>query len=195
MKIILDSCMILSVLVLLNLGIVGSLSADQATYCSKGMTLCNGTHCTDLKSDESACGSCGNICTIGTSCINGTCKCLEGETLCGGRCVDTSFDFNNCGKCGNSCPAGQFCINGGCTCANGNLFCNGTCIDKDIDDNNCGECGNVCPPGTGCSGGACYPYYSNQYQQGQAPYQSSLPASVPDRHISVTFSKGATVSS
>ena len=159
------SCIILSVLTLLSFGIIGSLSAAPSSIsCPKDMTVCeNGTHCADLISDESNCGSFGNVCPIGTSCINGTCKCLEGETLCGGRCVDTSFDPNNCGKCGGYCPGEQFCTNGGCGCTAGNLFCNGTCIDKNIDDNNCGKCGNVCPSGTGCSAGTCYPYGEARY--------------------------------
>lgn len=175
MKKIYVSCIILSILILLSFGIISGLStATNPIACPRNMTVCeNGTHCTDLESDESNCGSCGNICPIGTSCLNGTCHCLEGETLCNGKCVDVSFDFNNCGKCGNSCPGEQFCTSGGCGCTTGNLFCNGTCIDKNFDDNNCGQCGNICPSGTGCSSGACYPYNYNQYLQGQMPYQTS----------------------
>ena len=151
---------ILSVLALLNLGIIGSLSADQTASCPKGMTLCNETHCADLNSDESACGSCGNICAPGYSCLNGTCACLAGETSCSGMCVNTEFDANNCGKCGISCDlsAGQFCSNGTCVCTTGNIACNGTCIDKGFDDNNCGKCGNACPSGLFCSVGTCWPY-------------------------------------
>lgn len=149
---------IFSVLALLNLGIIGSLSADQTASCPKGMTLCNGTHCADLKSDESACGSCGNICLPGYSCLNGMCACLAGETPCSGRCVNTEFDSNNCGKCGISCPATQFCNNGSCVCTTGNIFCNGTCIDKGFDDNNCGKCGNACSSGSFCSVGTCWSY-------------------------------------
>jgi hypothetical protein len=160
MKRIHHNCIILSVLVLLNLGVIGSLSADQTTSCPKGMTICNGTHCTDLKSDESACGSCGNICAPGYSCLNGTCACLPGETSCNGRCIDTRLDVNNCGKCGISCATsgGQFCNNGTCVCTTGNLLCNGTCIDIGFDDNNCGKCGNVCASGSFCSVGTCHPY-------------------------------------
>jgi hypothetical protein len=159
MKKIYISCIILSILTLLSLGIMGSLSAaPSSTACPKDMTVCNGTHCTDLKSDESSCGSCGHVCTMGLSCFNGTCACQKGETLCNGRCVDTSFDTNNCGKCGTSCPATSWCSNSTCTCTIGNLFCNGACIDKDFDDNNCGKCGNVCPSGTACVAGACAPY-------------------------------------
>lgn len=149
---------ILSVLVLLNLGIICSLSADQTTACPKGLTLCNGTHCTDLKSDESACGSCGNNCKLGYSCLNGTCACLPGEMSCNGSCIDTNFDQNNCGTCGHSCSATQYCSNGTCVCTKDNLFCSGVCIDKDFDDNNCGKCGNVCSSGSFCSVGTCWPY-------------------------------------
>lgn len=160
MKRNLAGIMILSVLMLLNLGIIGSLSADQTTSCPKGMTLCNGTHCADLMSDESACGSCANICAPGYSCLNGACACLPGETSCNGKCVDTKSDVNNCGGCGNSCDisAGQFCNNGTCVCTTGNIACNGTCIDKGFDDNNCGKCGNACSSGTFCSVGSCWPY-------------------------------------
>lgn len=161
-------CMILSVMILLSFGIIDSLSADQTRSCPKGMTLCNGTHCAYLKSDESACGSCGKVCPPGLSCFNGTCGCLQGETLCSGTCVDTSFDINNCGKCCNSCPGEEFCINGGCGCAPGNLLCNETCIDENIDDNNCGKCGNVCPSDTGCRSGACIPYVETNNNNGYA---------------------------
>jgi hypothetical protein len=148
----------LSALGVLSFGIIGSLSADQATSCPKGMALCNGTHCTDLNSDESACGSCGNICASGYSCLNGTCGCLDGETSCNGMCINTKLDYNNCGECGISCSAGQYCSNGTCTCTNGNLLCSGICIDKDFDDNNCGECGNTCASGSFCSEGKCWAY-------------------------------------
>lgn len=150
--------MILSVLALLNLGMIGSLSADQTASCPKGMTLCNGTHCTDLKSDESSCGSCGKICLPGYSCLDGLCACLMGESSCSGRCVNTEFDPNNCGKCGISCSSTQFCNNGSCVCTTGNIFCDGTCIDKGFDDNNCGDCGNACSSGSFCSVGTCWPY-------------------------------------
>ena len=55
MKTIHVSCIILSVLTLLNFGIIGGLSAaPSSTSCPRDMTICeNGTHCTDLKSDES----------------------------------------------------------------------------------------------------------------------------------------------
>jgi hypothetical protein len=170
MKRIHVSCIILSVLTLLNFGIIGGLSAaPSSTSCPRGMTICeNGTHCADLKSDEADCGSCGKVCPPGLSCFNGTCGCLQGETLCSGRCVVTSFDINNCGNCSNRCSGEQFCIDGGCGCAAGNLLCNGTCIDENIDDNNCGKCGNACPSDSGCRSGACIPYVETNYNRGYA---------------------------
>ncbi len=129
MKRICSSCIILFLLFLPSFGIVGSLSADQAIPCSAGMTICNETHCADLTSDESACGSCGNICEPGYLCINGTCVCSAGKTP-----------------------------NGTCICTKENILCNGTCVDKGFDDNNCGKCGNACASGSFCSEGSCYNY-------------------------------------
>lgn len=109
MKRLHGSFITLSVLTLLSWNNLSLSAAPSSTSCPKDTTVYkNGTHCTDLKSDEANCGSCGNVCTIGTFCFNGTCKCLEGETLCGGRCVDTSFDPNNCGKCGSYGLGEQF---------------------------------------------------------------------------------------
>ena len=160
MKGIRVSCIILSVLALLGIGIIAGLSSAQTmTSCPKDMTVCeNGTHCTDLMTDEENCGSCGNVCPQGLSCFNGTCGCLEGETLCDGRCISTSVDTFNCGKCGNACPEGQYCSSGTCACVTGNILCNGTCIDMNYDDNNCGKCGNVCQSGSFCLNGECARY-------------------------------------
>ncbi len=149
---------ILTLLSVISFGIFADFGASLSTSCPANLTLCNGTHCTDLNSDESSCGSCGYICSPGYSCINGTCMCLPGETSCTGRCLNVELDSNNCGNCNIVCFAGQLCVNGKCVCPAENILCNGICVDKDFDDNNCGSCGKACANGSFCSEGTCYLY-------------------------------------
>jgi len=101
--------------------------------CPPGQTFC-GTgeidgipagKCYDLKSDDHACGACGNVCSWDGSrtCVYGVCKlsCFDGTADCNGSegdgCeVNTNSDPNNCGGCGNKCDgvSGQACVGGRC---------------------------------------------------------------------------------
>ena len=101
--------------------------------CPAGQTFCSvgeidgipaGT-CYDLKSDNEACGACGNVCSGDGSkkCVYGVCRlnCFQGTADCNGNeadgCeVNTSSDPDNCGGCGNKCDAvsGQACVGGRC---------------------------------------------------------------------------------
>jgi len=87
--------------------------------------------CTNLETDASNCGVCGNTCgQCTTGCIGGTCVCNHGicgqpQTIvgCGGSCVCTIDTESNCHcienvGCGTvspcttsaDCPAGTVCI-------------------------------------------------------------------------------------
>lgn len=57
----------------------------------------------DVVVDPNNCGSCGNVCTGGASCIDGKCGCPPNLIECFGMCVDPSTDDNHCGGCGKKC--------------------------------------------------------------------------------------------
>ncbi len=99
--------------------IANPLQANATTgnqTCPLGQTMCNGT-CTDTSVDSQNCGTCGNVCPIDSTCIDGVCSspCLPGQTNCNGNCVDITSNPQNCGKCGNVCPADAVCISGVCS--------------------------------------------------------------------------------
>lgn len=144
--------------------------ACQLGPCDAGFADCDGNPAngceTNLNSDASNCGACGNTCPPGYQCNNGSCTCPPGTVDCGGQCVDISTDASNCGACGNICsfPNAQgICNAGACQlgpCDAGFADCDGNsangCETNLITDNsNCGACGNACPPGFSCQGGAC----------------------------------------
>lgn len=104
-----------------------------ACMCPAGQTFCPfgeldgipAGKCYDLKSDNTSCGACGNVCSWDGSrkCVYGVCRlnCFEGTADCNGSegdgCeVNTNSDPNNCGACGNRCDAvaGQACVGGRC---------------------------------------------------------------------------------
>jgi hypothetical protein len=77
------------------------------TGCVSAATCCAATStaaafCSNLNTDVSNCGKCGNAC--------------KGTTpgCCSGTCVDLASDANNCGKCGNKCSSTQKCTKGVC---------------------------------------------------------------------------------
>jgi hypothetical protein len=53
----------------------GIMTADISGYtsCPSGQTNCNG-NCVDTSSDSQNCGSCGNACAQGESCVSGSCS-------------------------------------------------------------------------------------------------------------------------
>jgi hypothetical protein len=93
---------------------------------------CDTGACAHPLDDPQNCGSCGNVCPSGQSCVNGSCTGFPG---CG---LGHMFWF--CGDAGDEnhvcCPAA------GCT-------------DLVADSSNCGGCGNVCPPALVCVDGVC----------------------------------------
>jgi len=123
------------------------------TTCPAGSPNCCGG-CTDVQTDSSNCGTCGNVCPLG---------------CCGGKCTNVLTDSNNCGNCGTVCPAGSpNCCDGGCTDVQTDSFncgtcdnvcplgcCGGVCKNLGTDPNNCGNCGTVCSSGLCCFGTCC----------------------------------------
>lgn len=144
----------------------------NTTYCGSGQG------CVDLRTNESNCGTCGNVCGPGQTCIDGYCVCLG--TQCGSNCVSLRTDNDNCGSCGNVCPPFFTCVEGQClssavlvpdtqtdvlNCGRldnqcfgvGTQCCGGICSMRMSDNNNCGQCGNVCDTQSGeqCCFGKC----------------------------------------
>jgi hypothetical protein len=149
----------------------GEICWQGACGCPNGFTTC-GSDCKNLKSDDSACGSCDGKCeapaldspawTCGPGvqppqttwgCSAGgctiTCKDSYGncnDNMCADGCEsDLRSDAKNCGQCGHACNANQECLHGTCICPDGATRCGDRCVDTDVDIDNCGACGRVCP--------------------------------------------------
>ena len=121
---------------------------------------CKGT-CVDSQNDPNNCGGCGTICPKGQSCNVGQCV-----SVCPGGCPDTQVCIN--GSC--SCPAGTTLCNdvddyccGGPGDLSSQKCCPGYdglnyCVDTGNDWENCGKCKNVCQlagENAGCYHGVC----------------------------------------
>lgn len=128
-------------------------------------SMCGGM-CADLKTDTANCGKCGVACSMGATCVQGTCQCGMGQTKCANACVDMKTDITNCGKCGTICgndagaiPGGGMwgCTGGACgiICPMGKTECGGECVDTKTDTNNCGMCGTTCAMTETCLQGLC----------------------------------------
>lgn len=124
----------------------------------QGKRTCGGT-CVDTGSDVFNCGSCGNICDQGFTCIGGQCSlgCAQGYDECRYDCVNLKTDTENCGDCGTTCDHDQVCTNGLCACKGDMLICNPAvgCSDVDSNPKQCGSCNNVCSPTQTCVQGQC----------------------------------------
>ena len=138
--------------------------------CGEGTTCCGDGICADVQSDAANCGTCGNACTDGKSCVDGNC-----ERVCSGAtpdkcealdvCVNFASDVLHCGNCDTKCATTETCVEGVCTpsevnCsddpdADATTLCWGTCVDLDSDAQNCGTCGNACLADQACEAGTC----------------------------------------
>ncbi|MBN1773391.1 MAG: hypothetical protein JXB32_19170 [Deltaproteobacteria bacterium] len=131
--------------------------STQATDdCPAGERWCP-DGCTNVQTDRSNCGGCGNVCPAGQLCQAGVCACPSGQQLCAGECFNTQTNPLHCGTCGNACDPGQTCTNGVCSgnCPTGQTSCGGVCTNLQNDPDNCGDCGNACGAGEPCFDGAC----------------------------------------
>ncbi|MFO0604731.1 MAG: FG-GAP-like repeat-containing protein [Polyangiales bacterium] len=135
-----------------------------AMDCAPGQGCCSGA-CANLATDAANCGTCGNVCAMGRTCMAGSCSsaaCMAPRpTMCGMTCVDTLTSTAHCGGCSTSCSeptnGAATCSMGTCgfTCNAGFARCGMACVDTQSDDRNCGTCGTVCPPTQSCSAGSC----------------------------------------
>jgi hypothetical protein len=127
---------------------------------------CCGGGCSDELTDDSNCGSCGQVCPTGSACAGGACL-LEplpdaGPPRCdllgcpAGSVCAGSADPYNCVKA--SC--GPYDDNLGCVVDGGaegglGMCCGGQCIDEYSDSENCGACGLSCGQNTVCVEQSC----------------------------------------
>lgn len=129
--------------------------ACMAGYASCDGTLANGCEVT-LTTSNAHCGTCGNVCTMGRSCVGGSCQCTAGRTMCGSICVDLRTDEAHCSACGAPCAPGRACIAGACVnCPSGQTFCGGACVETSTNAAHCGACDNACLAGSQCVAGTC----------------------------------------
>ena len=143
------------------------------TTCGGDSVDCGGV-CVTMAADNLNCGACGNVCGIGTACVDGACalQCAAGQVACGGACVDPLTSTTWCGASGDctGSHAGTFCASwltcqaGACTCAtSGQIACGGACLDPLTSATHCGasgDCaganaGTACAAGETCQAGAC----------------------------------------
>jgi hypothetical protein len=91
--------------------------------CVPGFSDCDAiaaTGCeTNVLSDPTNCGACGNSCGPAGICVQASCACScpAGLVVCGSSpcsCVDIATDPAHCGACDTPCPAGAQCIAGLC---------------------------------------------------------------------------------
>jgi hypothetical protein len=110
-------------------------------FCPAPFACCGGG-CVDLQSSPDDCGTCGNACGGGQTCVEGACRCTApGETICGNFCCPAVAPYCV------SCPDGGRCsrVPGATCCGAGTCPPEGTC---------CGGT-NCCTPPFECCGGTC----------------------------------------
>jgi endo-1,3(4)-beta-glucanase len=170
----------------LSLALVLLSGCSVASTCTGNSLSCGGV-CVDATSDNLHCGSCSNICPVGTVCTSGACAvpCAVGLLACGNACVDPQTDETYCGasgtcsgtQAGTACAAAQTCQGGTCACPiSGQVACGGSCIDPRTSPTYCGasgtcsgtQAGIACAAGLTCQGGSCACPVSGQVACGGA---------------------------
>ena len=121
---------------------------------------------------DSSCGTCGNECAVGASCLADaaavggySCQCPAGQEVCDASGVATCVSLalnGNCGVCGVTCDDaaapvcndsdedGEFECEASDTCVDPNGDCNGSCVDL-TKNGNCGTCGTTCEADEVCN--------------------------------------------
>ncbi|WP_146649379.1 MXAN_6577-like cysteine-rich protein [Labilithrix luteola] len=137
---------------------------DVPAPCAGSLAHC-GAECVDVQTDPRNCSACGNACTAGGTCAQGSCVlvCPAGTSACDGTCVALASDSWHCGDCATQCGPAAFCQNGQChaltpdggVCEAPSRLCNGRCVDTSTDSTNCGACNALCGTGRICRAGTC----------------------------------------
>ena len=153
-------------------------SDGEVYYCQEGKVGCEGI-C--VIQDEFNCGSCGNLCSPGSTCTDdGKCICEYTQTECSltcvpDGCVDVRTNPNHCGSGDIKCDIakGEVCSDGVCStnCPTDLTNCNGSCVDIENNKDFCGSCGTKCPEPSEdlhvsrsyCSNGECQIQCSSGY--------------------------------
>jgi Stigma-specific protein, Stig1 len=171
---------------MLNCGTCGTVcDTEESNACVNGTCKCGSSNACDLAAgaeccatsckyvatDVTNCGGCGITCTIGETCLDGSCQCgsgpacTSGQGCCNGSCVALD-SAQYCGSCTSSCTAPEDCYGTSCGCGGAGVVCEGlmpgmpgTCCGASgcvvfigaLTDN-CGSCGNSCAI---CIAGAC----------------------------------------
>jgi hypothetical protein len=131
-----------------------------------------GRDCVNKYTDNLNCGSCGNICPIGSQCIFGGCICNNpDEIICEEdrgpeegrvkRCVNVNNgEWRHCGGCNMECD--QLCFNGQCGPCQNDSQCSQNSPTYPVCERQTGRCvecssSNLfyCLPGQVCYNGTC----------------------------------------
>lgn len=116
-----------------------------------GGSCCSGT-CITLSKDAANCGTCGNACPAGESCVAGVCRSCSGLQCSGKACGD-----DGCGNSCGSCSSGAVCQEGKCVACSPK--CNGSRCGSDGCGNTCGKCSTneACVTGQCVAASQCSP--------------------------------------
>jgi hypothetical protein len=91
-----------------------TLSTESASFqgCSSGQDICGDT-CTDVTYDSKNCGACGNACSVGQSCYNGTCSGGSSSGSGGTTCTTcrSNAKVGSCSSYNTTCNADSSCNN------------------------------------------------------------------------------------
>jgi len=148
--------------------------------CPAGFDRCAGASCTDIRTNTSHCGRCGNVCALANAtptCEAGACavaSCNPGYADCNADPADgcetnTSTSVARCGRCDNACPTAggaPVCRDGVCRvgmCGEGFADCDGSDANGCETDTraslpHCGACRQACArpnAAARCEAGAC----------------------------------------